>query len=49
MPNYKRDDYRNKNEYYQNTLVTPMSALKFSLKRVNSLLTSKKWVNTASA
>ncbi|MEK7564950.1 MAG: hypothetical protein AAB501_01795 [Patescibacteria group bacterium] len=39
-----------KNEYYQNTLVTPMSALKFSLKRVNSLLTSKKnWVNTASA
>lgn len=39
-----------KNEYYQNTLVTPISALKFSLKRVNILLSSKKgWLNTSSA
>ncbi len=39
-----------KNEFYQNTLVTPMSALKFSLKRVNSLLNSKKnWLTPSSA
>ncbi|MDP3764776.1 MAG: hypothetical protein Q8Q95_04115 [bacterium] len=39
-----------KNEYYQNTLVTPMSALKFSLKRVNTLLNSKKnWLTPSSA
>ncbi|MDP3800161.1 MAG: hypothetical protein Q8Q90_01935 [bacterium] len=39
-----------KNEFYQNTLVTPMSALKFSLKRVNTLLNSKKnWLTPSSA
>jgi len=37
-----------KNEYYKNTLVTPLSALKFSLKRANGFLANKKaWLAPA--
>ncbi|MBI3631699.1 MAG: hypothetical protein HY219_02440, partial [Candidatus Staskawiczbacteria bacterium] len=37
-----------KNEYYKNTLVTPISALKFSLKRANVFLVNKKtWLAPA--
>lgn len=35
-----------KNEYYKNTIVTPLSALKFSLKKANYALNQKKpWLN----
>lgn len=37
-----------KNEYYKNTLVVPLSALKFALKRANNFLASKKnWLAPA--
>ena len=37
-----------KNEYYRNTIVTPMSALRFTLKRTNNFLASqKKWLAPA--
>ncbi len=35
-----------KNEYFKNTIVTPLSALKFALKRANNVLKLKKqWLN----
>lgn len=35
-----------KSEYYKNTIVTPLSALKFSLKKTNNTLNQKKyWLN----
>lgn len=37
-----------KNEYYKNTIVAPISALRFALKRANNLLSSQRnWFNPA--
>ncbi|MFY9493311.1 MAG: hypothetical protein WAP55_02455 [Minisyncoccia bacterium] len=39
-----------KNEYYKNTIVTPLSALRFALKRANILLAAKKnWLTPSTA
>ena len=38
-----------KNEFYKNTIVTPLSALRFSLKRANRFLEEEKAWRTASA